>query len=123
MKKLLFIIMLLPIMALSQNRFEMVFTKADSVFIEQAQKAAVDAAIKTDSILETRSFYNCIYGASISSDKRKNIIISEDDYLNEFMNAYMLGQLSYYYNKGFNYELLERKLKKIKKELRIINKL
>lgn len=126
MKKLIFILLLIPSLAIGQSKLHSQFTRevkeADSLFWNKfeidAKEAAVDAAMETDSIFSSRSFYNCIYDASVSSDKRKNIIISEDDYLNEFMNAYMLGQLSFYYNKNFNYELLESKLKKIKIELR-----
>lgn len=118
MKKLIFILMLLPFVAIGQNRFEKLFTEADRAFYEEAKKAAVDAAMKTDSVFSTRSFYNCVWDSDISSDKRKNILVSECDYLSEYMNGYMIGQLSYYYNKSFNYDILERKLKKIKSELR-----
>jgi len=122
MKGIVLFLLIFPLFTLGQNRFEKEFTRADSVFIEQTKKVASTAAMETDSIFASRSFYNCIYDASISSDKRKNIIISEDDYLNEFMNSYMLGQLSFYYNKDFNYDILERKIKKIKRELRKLKK-
>ena len=33
------------------------------------------------------------------------------------MNGYMLGQLSFFYNKDFNYDILEQKNKKDKKRI------
>jgi len=119
MKKLLFALMLFPVIAMSQNRFEMVFTKADSIFNEQAEKAAVDAALETDSIFSTKAFYNCIMECEFGTNKF--ITITHNDYLNEYMNGYMMGQLSFYYYKDFNFELLERKLKKIKIEFKKSN--
>lgn len=148
MKKIILILFLLPLFAVGQNRFEKEFSKADSAFWEQfkleSKQSAKEAATKTDSILYnkekklaidnvlkvegkdsveaccSRSFYSCIYEINKSS-KNKNILISEHDYLNEYMNGYMLGQLSFYCHKDFNYELLEIKLKRIKRELRKIN--
>lgn len=141
MKKLILILFLLPLFAVGQSRFEEEFTKADSAFVNQAKEAAIMAAIETDGIFYKRSkkstidhimkvegkdsikgccsrtFYNCLYEIE-KSNKVKNILISENDYLDEYMNGYMIGQLSFYYNKGFNYDILELKLKKIKRELR-----
>lgn len=141
MKKLLFIIMLLPVFAIGQpsiGQFNKELKEADSlwiskgydeligktlkntneVFEEQAKEAAVDAAFETDSIFSTRSFYNCVVECEFGTNKL--VTITHNDYLNEYMNGYMMGQLSFYYYKDFNFELLERKLKKIKKELQKI---
>lgn len=118
---------LLPLFAIGQNRFEKEFIKADSAFYEQTKKAAVDHVMEVqgkDSIEGccSRVFYDCLYEIE-KSNKVKNILISENDYLHEYMNGYMIGQLSFYYNKGFSYNVLESKLKKIKRELRKIKNL
>lgn len=119
MKKIiLFVFVLASMSSLAQNRFELLFNKADSVFMEQAKKAAIDAAMETDSIFSTRAFYSCIMECEFGT--AKSVTITWNDYLNEYMNGYMMGQLSFYYNKDFNYELLEQDLKKIKRELRKI---
>ncbi len=143
MKKLLFIIIaLLPVFAISQPTIDQfskelkeadslwitkgydeligkTFKNTDEVFKEQAKNAAIDATMETDSIFSTRSFYNCIVECEFGTNKL--VTITHNDYLNEYMNGYMMGQLSFYYYKDFNFELLERKLKKIKKELQKIN--
>jgi len=121
MKKLIFILIFFPIISIGQNRFEMTFSNADSVFNEIVQKAAIDAARKTDSIfgMNTKpSFYESIWITDISSSKKKNILLSEDDALSLYLSGYMHGQLSYFYNKDFNYDHAYSTLKKIKRELR-----
>jgi len=122
MKKLLILLFIIPVLCSSQNRFENLFKDADSAFYEQVQKDAVDAVLSTDSLTPTssRAFYNCIMDCEFDTDR--SIVITEHDYLNEYMNAYMMGQLAFYYNKNFDYDILDRKLKKIKSEFKKIDK-
>lgn len=111
MKKLLILLFIIPVLAISQNRFTKLFSKADSAF------DATEAILETDCLNEASSLalYNCITECEI--DTNGKITVSERDYLNDFMNAYLMGQLAFYYNHDFNYDLLERKLKKIKSAL------
>lgn len=113
MKQLFLILLLFPLFGFSQNRFKPVFSEADSMFMKVAKEEAIKAARETDSI-----FNNCIHYIYFSSTTEKDIIISEKNYLDEYTNGYLAGQLSFYYHKDFNYDLLERKLKKIKKQIK-----
>lgn len=116
--KILALLFIIPVLCNSQNRFEKLFTKADSAFYESVKKYTVDNAMKADSGTTTKAFYNCIMECEFATSK--SITITIHDYLNDYMNGYQMGQQSFYYNKKFDYELLESKLKKIKRELRKI---
>ncbi|MDD4972477.1 MAG: hypothetical protein PHT07_23855 [Paludibacter sp.] len=119
MKKPLFALMLLPVITISQNRFEKVFTKADSAFNEAAKVAAIQSAKETDSICGVKEkpfFYESIWKL-YNEQCYRTMSIKEDELLNLFADGYMAGQLSYFYNKDFDYEVLYRKLNKIKIEL------
>jgi hypothetical protein len=123
MKNLLLILaVLLSVNCIAQNRFTKIVASADSAFHEQYKIAAIKAANKTDSILGIKKhpyFYSCIWECYYCDYKKT--IITDGEILNIFMDGYMAGQQSFYYNKDFNYELLELKLKKIKRELNIKN--
>ena len=51
MKKLIFILLLLPIFSIGQGRFGKEFTEADKAFKKQAELASKKSAKETDSIL------------------------------------------------------------------------
>ena len=123
--------MLLPFMAICQppvmefpiekiGRFEKVFTQADSAFNEAAKVEAIRSAKEADSICGTKEkpfFYESIYEACISSSKKQDILLSEDEAMNLYLDGYMHGQLSYFYKKDFDYDHAYYTLKKIKREL------
>jgi len=126
MKKLLLIIaVLLSVNCIAQNRFEKEFAKADSAFNEIAMVEAIKSARETDSIFKVREkpfFYESIWITCISSSKKQNILLSEDDALSLYLDGYMHGQLSYFYKRDFDYNHAYSTLKKIKRELHKLNR-
>lgn len=121
MKRLLFVLILLPFISMSQSRLDQLFFEADSAFNEVAMSEAIQSAKETDSICGTKEksfFYETIWISCISSSKKRNILLSEDEALNLYLDGYMDGQLSYFYDNAFGYERAYNTLKKIKKELK-----
>ena len=117
MKALILFLALIPVLAIGQNRFESKFTKADSAYCAIIKKAVVEAALKADSAA-IKGFYGSSYEIFDTTKKEKTLKMSEQDFLSEYMTAYILGQLSYDEHKEFNYELLEKYLIKVKKNIR-----
>lgn len=117
MKKLILFLALIPVLAIGQNRFEKRFAEADSAYLATIKKAVIESAEKADSA-SFKAFYSSCYEIWVTAQKEKTLKMSEEDFLSEYMTAYILGQLSYDEHKEFNYELLEKYLIKVKKNIR-----
>jgi len=109
------------VITFDNNKFTKLFDEADEAFLKEAELASIKAAEEADSIFgikEQPYFYKSIWLSCISSSKKQNILLSEDEALNLYLDGYMGGQLSYYYKKDFNYNHAFSTLKKIKRNLR-----